>query len=359
MGDFALVISTDHLHHTVATQQGFEGQCGGLSTFSSSKSLFYKQTFLEESYKQPLYKRLLHSILQCFKEIFNIEKPEKWVERIELYDHLNVYIIRVPYSLEELKQLRKRKVDKVNKMISRICGFYNINDCIPAKKISGGIKPDVCIGDEFTGQYLFRCLLTNVLDEIYTKRGIKISSLDIAIINGKDMGELYTIISQLSPLVKYITVLTDNKDEIEDAADRIYSDTGLSIRLTCDYKNALKYIDLIINLREDDFVFKPDDRVVILNYGLLHPDHLPRKSQCIQGVDIDLPESISNRLPKDVYHYFSKLEMTEIILTHKTDVERRSAVQISEIIQNEFNCDGYKVTALVHSTIKQTTHSES
>ena len=167
------------------------------------------------------------------------------VKEIKLCEDLNLYIIGLPFSLMELGFINKNKIAG---FIKEECAKREIKGCIIPNEIYNVCSPDGFTANPYNGRYLFKALLTNILDDIYSKRGIRIGELDIVVIKGENDCELYSVIKQLSPLVKYLNVFTDSKTDIQREIDYIFEDYGLSVGISEDFSLAARNAGLIINL---------------------------------------------------------------------------------------------------------------
>jgi hypothetical protein len=292
------------------------------------------------------------SIFQYFYKFFarKIKEPdlEDFINEIALLENVNACILKIPYT-----------IDKIGVKTSRIAQFgemlkskYSNITCITPKKFSGIIPFEGCISNVFTGKVLFKSLLIQIIDEIYTKKNIEISALDITIIHGESYQELYAVLYQLAPYVKFITIITEDRERVEEDVDKIYYDTGLSVRVTNEYRSGMKSADLIINFADDkEFVFNTriNPRALIINYGSINFNKLLSGNIIINGIEVGMPSTIYSKFDKEIFEYYNRVELAEIILSHKTFlsgklIEGLFDFDLSCTLSEEFKKTGFHIT---------------
>jgi len=67
---------------------------------------------------------------------------------------------------------------------------------------------------------------------ISEKKGKDIRELDVAIIHGNDYTFCIHYIKILSSILKFLTIITHEKESIENMTDNIFEETGLAVRVT-------------------------------------------------------------------------------------------------------------------------------
>ncbi|HHW49445.1 MAG TPA: hypothetical protein GXX14_12635 [Clostridiaceae bacterium] len=271
------------------------------------------------------------------------------VREINMYENLNLYIIRLPFSLTELGFVNKNKIAR---FIKDECEKREIKSLIIPDEIYNTCVIDGYAQNPFGGKYLYKCLLVNILDDIYLKRGIKIGDLDIVVIKGENDGELYSVVRQLSPLVKYLSILTDSKDGIQHEIDGIFGDYGLSIGISEDFSLAARDADLIINLRNSfDTVknMKVNPGAVIINYGGKDAVRFFDKGTLINEIEVGLPKKDFLWVDTSISRFFNNVQIAEIVLSHKTGLEDMVSAGIidcsaAEKISKEFVISGFRIS---------------
>lgn len=298
-----------------------------------------------------LYNRLIRSI---YNGTFLRSKKKEIIEAIkviELYENFTLHLIGLPFSIKDLEMLNKHKIER---HISEICMDRNIDNCIIPSDVYNSSEMIKHTENPYSGRFLFKSLLTKILEEIYSNRGIRIGELDILIIKGEDDTELYSIIRQISPLVKYLNIYSDNKDVYQNQIDDIFGDFGLSIGITEELNSSAKNADIIINLRSSfdnikKIRSKPNS--VIINYGLKEASKFFENGNLINGIEVGLPKKTFGWIDENIRSYFTDTQIAEIILCHKTGLqgkavlgtidERTAAILLKEFISGSFRISGF------------------
>ncbi|MCX8129174.1 MAG: hypothetical protein N3I35_03625 [Clostridia bacterium] len=315
MSDFALLI---------CKKEGVEGE-------KEKNFLKYLYTLLRDRVKEPQIGELLKSY--------------------ELFDEVKAHIMSLPFSESEIG-LKTAKVKRILSLLKEECKGIC---CIVPEKVSGMYPFEGFISGVFTGKHLYKSLLIQIIDEVYTKKNIEVSALDIAIIHSGKYGDLHTAISQLSPYVKFLTVVTEEKEQVEEEANELFYDTGLAVRVTNEYRSGLKSADLIINFADSkEFVFNTriNPRAIILNYGNINCSKILTDNTIINGLDIEIPQAISTRLGGNIFDYYSRSEIAEIIICYKTEASTNLLEGIQDFtlynnISKEFKKMGFKITGFI------------
>jgi len=270
------------------------------------------------------------------------------VKEIKLCEDLNLYLIGLPFSLTELGFINKNKIAG---FIKEECTKRGIKSCIIPNEIYSVCMLDGYTTNPYNGKYLFKALLTNILDDIYFKRGIRIGELDIVVIKGENDCELYSVIKQLSPLVKYLSVLTDRKNDIQGEIDCIFEEYGLSVGISENFSLAARNAGLIINLCNSFNILKNiriNSEVVIINYGGKEAARFFDKGILINGIETTLPKNAFSWVDKCVQKFFNETQITEIVLCHKTGLEDMACTGIIDYdaavkISREFAAGGFRI----------------
>lgn len=294
-------------------------------------------------------------ISSLFKKEKLEEKLKEGFAKIELYDDLNLYLLTLPYSIREVEELAKNKIDGISSFISRMMKEHGIQSCIMPSHMPNMCEFEGSIKSFFNGEFLYRSLLTNILDEILTKKGLSIGDLNITIVEGKDTEELLSVVKLLSKDLKYLTIITENKDRFENEIESIYEETGLSIMTSTDFKSGLKSADIIINMggMKDNI---PNSRInskaLVLNYGKLDFNKVTNENTFINGIEVSLPKRLLLKLDRRLFEYFKATELSEIILVHKiginiNEINGISSLAITQKVSEEFKKDRYSITGFV------------
>ena len=127
------------------------------------------------------------------------------------------------------------------------------------------------------------------------------------LIGGEEDEKLNVIIQLLLSRIKYLTIITENKASIMNTVNKIYQETGLSIRIAVENKNVYRDIDLIINLNnfyELKSSYKLKSNAIIINYSGTNANWTGTENNIINKVDIGLPDSIKNKIDSDIIKEF-------------------------------------------------------
>lgn len=296
-------------------------------------------------------RNFLGRLASWVKGMFMKTALEDGISTVPLYDDLNIHLIKLPYYLNKAA----RHIGRLNKFISRFVMEKNIRYCFLPEKVPDSFQINGCIKFAFSGILLYKSLLKCILDKIYTDRGIQISELDIAIVEGSDFSELYEIVRLISPYVKFVTIITRNKGQVEEEMSKVYADTGLSIRVTEDIKSGLRNADLVVNtgaLADLASIAKPRAEAVILNFVPEDADKITCGNVLINGITVEMPEKIASKIDSQVFEYYNKLGFIETVLFFKTNIEdrlleRRIAQKTARILSEEFEAGGYAIKEFI------------
>jgi hypothetical protein len=282
-----------------------------------------------------------------------IDEPTK---KIKINEELNIYIIRIKYTLEEINKFKRFKIKRFKKNIYKYSVENRLDKCILPVSAPESLEFGICIKNPFSGHFIYAALLVNILEIIAEKKGVSIKEFETGILHGDNNNLLYSYIKLLSPLVKFITIITNKKKNIQEEIDKIYYETGLSIRLTEDIESGLDGLDIIINLGDFNN-FKKGKKIksnaIVINYGTLNSDEIIFSNIVVNGISIKFDNSFESALDKNTISCFTKLELASIIFCHsedRTNVNGNIADNstVSSIL-SQFLKSGYKITSLVGS----------
>ena len=278
-------------------------------------------TFKPEGDGQLCRKNIIRHSFSCLKSLFIKPSWEDWVRKIELMEDLLLYTVGLPYRVDEISRYKSR----LNKFFSQFTGENHIK-CFLPRSIPDGVLMKGCIKLETTGRLLFKSLLIYILKEIYEKKGILISELDICIIEGENRAELREIVDLLSPMVKYITVIAEDRDTVDADMARIYEDTGLSVRVTNELRKSLRDVDLIINLGNLAGISpraRINPKAVILNYGKDEINELSCENVILNGIKIRMGKDMSQKIDHVLMETYGETELIETILLFIAGLEEK------------------------------------
>jgi hypothetical protein len=178
------------------------------------------------------------------------------------------------------------------------------------------IKLDRRDADPYYGRALIKELLPDILKEIRKKSGAEPGSLDVSILAGEDQDELLECIKLLEPDMKYITVVSDNREDTSSAIMEFSEETGLSIGIIGDPGAAVANSDITISFMDPTRVETARLRhgSIFINLSMEKALGLRGGGTVINGVTCMLPGSFFKSLSADLTTHFNQEEITCIIL---------------------------------------------
>jgi hypothetical protein len=282
------------------------------------------------------------------------EEPPVYVElrKVEINENINIYVIILSYTIEELECLPKAKRIAMNMEISKMLAQLDITKFIVPDAIFDVCRFEEGVKNSFKGNLLYKCLLTDIISKVYIERGIKIGDLDITIVQGKSIEMLQGIIKILLSVVKYLTIVCENgKEVVEEKINNIFLDTGLAIRVTDDFISGVKNSELVINLGSLGRIppyTKLNPNTVIINFGEAETIRNNSKFTLLNGVEIDLPKRLESSLDQKVFKFFNKLQLAEMIILNSLGLGEDLSItfldgQLIEKVSAEFRSRGYSI----------------
>ncbi len=262
------------------------------------------------------FKRIF--LLSFFRKLKRAFKGSPVIEKkIEADNNLVIYSIKLPFKLRELNKSSKIVRNKAEKLIFKICIEKSIDRCLIPADLNVSLKN--CEKSSFTGDILYKVLVEQILKDICEKQGSSIREVDIAVIQGEDDVLPYIVIKLLSPIVKFITLVTNHREMMEKKLEQVCDETGLSVRITNDVASVLENCDLVINYGNIKSSIKKtvNSNAIVINYGEFEDTLLGNRNTIIKGIDIGLGKKYLEGFEKDIYNFYSPTEIAEIILTSK------------------------------------------
>ena len=261
------------------------------------------------------------SFLGVFRKLKRLFKIRLAIyKRIQVDSNLIIQGIRLPYTLKEFNSLGRVEKNRLDKVIAQICREHSITRCIMPASCSCTIKS--CEKNNFEGRIVYTALAEYILKDLCSRRGLNIREIDIAIVQGEDDLLPYIIIKLLSPVVKFITLVTEQRDLMDKKIEEVCDETGLSVRITDNLKDVLKNCDLVINygkLKTAGIKNNINSNAIIINYGELENTLAEIKKAIINGVDIGLGDKYLQGFEKEIFKFYSSTEIAEIVLISKID----------------------------------------
>ncbi|HOP93143.1 MAG TPA: hypothetical protein PLP24_07195 [Acetivibrio thermocellus] len=291
---------------------------------------------------------LIKRILNVLRSFFSTKLSDDAVKKAELYDGFNVFTVRLPHKASELERPGRFKIRRLKKIIKRLCLDYSIEKCYFPHCAPDKLDIDFCVKDPFFGRFLYKALLVNILKLISEKKGKDIRELDVAIIHGNDYTFLHSYIKILSSILKFLTIITHEKESIENMTDNIFEETGLAVRVTDNLAGGMKDAEAVINLADlgdFDIPGKMKFNEPVVNYGSINTDKI-KFTDIINSVDVILPGKFEEKLGKDVYKFYKRIELAEIILLNRLEIgtctiNNNLDYAVLEKLARQFERDGF------------------
>ncbi|MCX7841908.1 MAG: hypothetical protein N2489_02390 [Clostridia bacterium] len=287
---------------------------------------------------------LLSKVLESFKK----ERFEDYTQEISLSENCKGFLVTLPYGYEKLHELRKGEILRFKNYMDSLVRDKSLENVILTEKLEHLDWLKDFKGQKYNGQTLYQALLVYILIEIFSGRGIKIGGLDIAVVHGQNNRVLFEIVGMLASDIKYLTVISDRKQELEEEMERIYSDTGLSVGITEDCRSGLKNADVIINLGNLGGMginSRINPKALIINFCQVDSDKAFAENTIINSVEIKFPKSGAGETKEIAGEFFGSLQLAEIILMHKISGEAQNSVL--KKLAHEFRKDGYAISGFV------------
>lgn len=276
--------------------------------------------FIGNEFKQ--IKRLsLIGIFRKLKRLFTFKISPINIDTLDVDNSFKIYAVKIPYTLDDLKNAGKYTRNKINKCILKVCTENSINKCIIPADLT--LYLDKCEKSCFTGEILYTAIATNILETLCAQKGVSVRKADIAAIYGDKEALPYILVKLLSPIVKFVTLVTKNKELIEQKIEEICDETGLSVRITSDVSGVLNNSDFVINygnITSNSIKKVIDSNAIVINYGQIDENLLGRGNTVINGIEIGLADKFANSFDNEIFKYYSPNEFAEIILLNKFDL---------------------------------------
>ncbi|MDQ2087703.1 hypothetical protein RBH29_14835 [Herbivorax sp. ANBcel31] len=267
--------------------------------------------------------KFLKRIILKIKDFFSKEFVCFPIKKVKVNKDLNIYFIKLKYTLDEISEFKHFKIKKFKKNIQKHLTENFLDKCIFPAFAPENLEFDSCIKNPFSGYFIYTALLVSILEIIASKKGVSVKEFDIGIIQGDNHKLFYSYIKILSPLVKFITIITNKKEYVQEKIEEVYDETGLSIRVTDDIESGLDNIDIVINLG-DVGKFKKDKKIkskaIVINYGNAKSDGTMFDNIIIDGISIQFDNSLETILNQNAIRCFTKIELASMIFCHKKSI---------------------------------------
>ncbi len=300
----------------------------------------------------------LFNILRKLKKLFAFKIKPLSINKVLFGSNLTIHMVKLPYTLRELNEAGKLTRNKINRCLSQICTDNSIDKCILPTDLTCSLDTGVK-SSGLTEQFVFKALAADITRYICARQGFSMRDMDVAIIQGDDALLPYMIIKQLSPDVKFITLVTNNRDLIEKKIEEVCYETGLSVRITKDATSVLNNSDVVINygnLKSFRIIKKIDSNAIIINYGELKEDKFTSNNEVISGIDIGLEDRYTESIEEDILSFYSISEIAGIVLVNKCEMmvdikdESTDYSDVDKIVK-VFSQDGFYIKGIHNDRI--------
>lgn len=297
--------------------------------------------------------KFLFNIIQKLKLLFSFKVKPASIDKVLFESNLTMYMIKLPYTLKALNKAGKFTRNRINRCLSQLCTDNSIDTCI----FPGSLTCSLDIGiksNRLIEKFVFKVLAADIVRYISASQDLSIRDMDIAIIQG-DNGVLpYMVIKELSPDVKFITLVTNNRDQVESNIEEVCYETGLSVRITKDAESVLNNSDIVINygnLKSYHILKNIDSNAIIINYGQLREDKFKSDNEIICGIDIGLADRYKESVKEDVLSFYSISELAHIVLASKSEItmdisEEFTDYNYGDKIVKVFSEDGFYIKGI-------------
>jgi hypothetical protein len=299
---------------------------------------------------------LLEGIIKLFcmkiKRLFSTVLPENSIKKITVDHDLSLYFIRLPYSLDELKKLRRFTIRRIQKTVLKVCRDNSIHKTIYPQSTPDEVINGKSIKNPFSGNFIYASLLVNILRLLSIDKGMDIREFNMAILDTDNHNLLYYFIRQLSPLAKFLTIITKEKESIQREIEDVFDETGLAVRVTDDIVSGLDDIDLFINIGNlGEFVPRKKFicNAVVINYEDMKSDQIEFTGGVVNGINVGLPAKIGELIDEEFLNYFSRSEIAEIVFVNKINIGTNVFKDFADYntmkgISEQFEKEGYTIS---------------
>lgn len=306
-----------------------------------------------EKEKLPLEKNFFKTFLSEITDRLKPWNMEEWKEAVEICGDTSAYVLALPFDTGKLQNMNRGKQNKIHKIVEEL----KVRGKVKSTFVSGNLKHIPWINeyqeDPVEGNDLYRALLLKIIEKICSNEGISARDLDITIVHGDKDALLFEFVKLLADTVKFVTAVSGSKNKIEDSLNEIYSETGLSVGVTSDYKRGMKSADIIINLGDlNEFILNSriNTKATIINYGTLKQNRVFSGNAIIRGIVVELPEGIKAKLSNEIKEQFTETQLAEIIIRLTEEAEKAELVPAEKGVDGMawwFEKLGFKIKSLI------------
>lgn len=229
-----------------------------------------------------------YSLIKRAFQSFKYHNMAKCINSVIVQEN-EVFILDLPYNIKEIN--KKRIKNKVLKFIKDLHTKENVKKTVCSDDIEHIFLNQECgICD---GKDVYFSMLPQIIEAACKKSRISMQNVDVAIISGENNQKLWDSINLTINKVKYLTVLSADKEIISGKMDEICETNGTSVRITDNIKSAFQNSNIIINLK-DNFKFNTSIRskAILINYGTIENTKITRDRMVVNWLKFDIPQNI-------------------------------------------------------------------
>lgn len=240
---------------------------------------------------------------------WKLRKFEIQDEKIELQDQMSFRVMTLPFREERWKDLN---TVFILHYLTQVCSSRGIGYCRLPPFIQVPEVPLFLSPWYNLAKLLLKPLLVRILGDLCAKKGIRLGDLDIVLLCNRESDALVSVIRCLEPHLRYITIAAGDKDSVEKKLEGIFTETGLSVSVVGDVRNAIKHADLLIVVDTMELAFRVHSKALVVNLGDEQAGKLFTENMMINGVELDLPKAWQLKIRSGIYKYYSRRELAEI-----------------------------------------------
>lgn len=222
--------------------------------------------FIEESKEKNKYKLKINNILNKIQE-----KADG-----------NKIFLSLPIRKDKIKE---KKIKKLVKQMRE----YKIKTVVLSENL---FKIETLKNELYSmninildGKYLFKLLTEEVIKYICKKTKTNIEEMEISILTNDANNTNNEMIINLAEKVKMLNIITNHISEFENMEDYLFKEKGIVIKISNNYKTALKKTNIIINIdftEEDINKYSLPSKCVIVNLN----NEIKIKTKKFNGINI-------------------------------------------------------------------------
>ena len=166
---------------------------------------------------------------------------------------IGIKVAQMPIISEQLKSTDERVLKHFLNAILNQFKQAGIKHVVLHKKMNDmSVVQDVVYTEQcfikVCEDILLTALSIDIVKKICKAKGLDMNATCVGIVEKKLTKKSLFIIEQLSPHIRYITMVTDNAEEAQQQLDAIYEEMGLAVRVSNSANVSLKAADIIIVL---------------------------------------------------------------------------------------------------------------